>query len=242
MINTTENKDDHNNEDLRIELFKDDISTILKNQLNVESYTVKPIYASNTIEKILEMLNTNLPILPSINLIKKNIAPQVRSDLGKVVALFETLDKTEILKTLKENKKIQLIYDKKLPSMVDIYEKDLEISFSIKDEYVYAEKENIIIFMSKKRDESLIIQGLVRDLARNLQQLRKEKSYIPTEILSTAYITNLEKDEISSLSQYLDNLIYLVRVKSVVLSQEKREGIEYKNIEIDGRKIGIAIN
>ena len=188
------------------------------------------------------MLNTNLPILPSINLIKKNIAPQVRSDLSKVVALFETLDKIEILKTLKENKKIQLIYDKKSLSKDYIYEKDLEISFSIKDEYVYAEKENIIIFMSKKRDESLIIQGLVRDLARNLQQLRKEKSYIPTEILSTAYITNLEKDEISSLSQYLDNLIYLVRVKSVVLSQEKREGTEYKNIEIDGRKIGIAIN
>jgi hypothetical protein len=52
----------------------------------------------------------------------------------------------------------------------------------------------------------------------------------------------LEKDEISSLSQYLDNLTYLVRVKSVVLSQENRGGIEYKNIEIDGRKIGISIN
>ena len=33
MINTNENKDDHNNEDLRIELFKDDISTILKNHI-----------------------------------------------------------------------------------------------------------------------------------------------------------------------------------------------------------------
>ena len=126
--------------------------------------------------------------------------------------------------------------------MIDIYEKDLEISFSIKDNYVHTEKENLIIFMPTSRDQSLIIQGLVRDLARNLQQLRKEKSYNPTEILSTAYITNLEKDEISSLSQHLDDLTYLVRVKSVVLSEEKKEGIEYKNIEIDGRKISISIN
>jgi isoleucyl-tRNA synthetase len=96
--------------------------------------------------------------------------------------------------------------------------------------------------MPTSRDQSLIIQGLVRDLARNLQQLRKEKSYNPTEILSTAYITNLEKDEISSLSQHLNDLTYLVRVKSVVLSEEKKEGIEYKNIEIDGRKISISIN
>jgi isoleucyl-tRNA synthetase len=240
--NTMENVDNYNYDNLNIELSKDDISAILKNQLNVQIYNVKQIYASNTTEKVLEMLNANLPILPSINIIRKSIAPQVRSDIDKVVSQFEKLNRIEILKTLKDYKKIRLIYDKKLSSVVDIYERDLEISFSIKDDYVFAEKENLIIFMPKRRDESLIIQGLVRDLARNLQQLRKEKSYIPTEFLSTAYITNLEKDEINSLSQYIDNLTYLVRVKSVVLSEEKREGIEYKDIEVDGKKIGISIN
>jgi isoleucyl-tRNA synthetase len=188
------------------------------------------------------MLNANLPILPSINIIRKSIAPQVRSDIGKVVTEFEKLDKREILDTLKDFQKFQLIYDKTLSSSVDIYEKDLEISFSIKDDYIYTEKENLIIFMPTSRDQSLIIQGLVRDLARNLQQLRKEKSYNPTEILSTAYIMNLEKDEISSLSQHINDLTYLVRVKSIVLSEETKEGIEYKNIEIDGRKLGISIN
>jgi isoleucyl-tRNA synthetase len=99
-----------------------------------------------------------------------------------------------------------------------------------------------MIFMSTNRDQNLITQGLVRDLARNLQQLRKEKSYNPTEILSTAYIADLEKDEVSSLSLYRNDLTYLVRVKSVILSEEKMEGIEYKNIEIDGREINISIH
>jgi isoleucyl-tRNA synthetase len=240
--NTMEHDNNYNYDQLNRDLSRDDISEILKNQLNVQSYKVKQIYASNTVEKILEMLNANLPILPSINIIRKSIAPQVRSDIGKVVTEFEKLDKREILDTLKDFQKFQLIYDKTLSSSVDIYEKDLEISFSIKDDYIYTEKENLIIFMPTSRDQSLIIQGLVRDLARNLQQLRKEKSYNPTEILSTAYIMNLEKDEISSLSQHINDLTYLVRVNSIVLSEETKEGIEYKNIEIDGRKIGISIN
>jgi isoleucyl-tRNA synthetase len=240
--NSIENDDNYNYDQLNRDLSREDISEILKNQLNVQSYKVKQINASNTVEKILEMLNANLPILPSINIIRKSIAPQVRSDIGKVVTEFEKLDKKEILNTLKDFQKFQLIYDKTLSSSVDIYEKDLEISFSIKDDYIHTEKENLIVFMPTSRNQSLIIQGLVRDLARNLQQLRKEKSYNPTEILSTAYITNLEKDEISSLSKHISDLTYLVRVKSVVLSEETKEDIEYKNIEIDGRKIGMYID
>lgn len=241
--NNTANYYDHNK--FATELAKNDISEILKNQLNVQSYKVKQIYTSNTAEKVLEMINANLPILPLISIIRKSVAPQVKSDIGKVISEFEKLDKVEVLHTLKTAKKFRLIYDNpssSSSSFIDLYEKDLEISFSVKESYVYAEKENLMIFMSTNRDQNLITQGLVRDLARNLQQLRKEKSYNPTEILSTAYIADLEKDEVSSLSLHTNDLTYLVRVQSVVLSEEKREGIEYKTIEIDGREISISIN
>jgi isoleucyl-tRNA synthetase len=240
--NNTANYYDHNK--FATELAKNDISEILKNQLNVQSYKVKQIYTSNTAEKVLEMINANLPILPLISIIRKSVAPQVKSDIGKVISEFEKLDKVEVLHTLKTAKKFRLIYDNasSFSSFIDLYEKDLEISFSVKESYVYAEKENLMIFMSTNRDQNLITQGLVRDLARNLQQLRKEKSYNPTEILSTAYIADLEKDEVSSLSLHTNDLTYLVRVQSVVLSEEKREGIEYKTIEIDGREISISIN
>jgi isoleucyl-tRNA synthetase len=238
--NNMENYYNHNQ--LDTELAKPDISEILKNQLNVQSYKVKQIRTSNTVEKVLEMITANLPILPLISIIRKSVAPQVKSDIGKVMSEFEKRDKVEVLHTLKSSKKFRLIYDKSSSSFVNIDEKDLEISFSVKEGYVYAEKENLMIFMSTNRDQNLITQGLVRDLARNLQQLRKEKSYNPTEILSTAYIADLEKDEVSSLSLYRNDLTYLVRVKSVILSEEKMEGIEYKNIEIDGREINISIH
>ena len=238
--NNTENYCNHHQVDT--ELTKNDIYEILKNQLNVQSYKVIQIHISNTMEKVLEMINSNLPILPLINIIRKRVAPQVKSDIGRVISEFEKLDKVEVLHTLKRSKMVHLIYDKSTASFVDIHEQDLEISFSVKDGYVYAEKDNLMIFMSTNRDQKLITQGLVRDLARNLQQLRKEKSYNPTEILSTAYITDLQKDEVCSLSLHRNDLTYLVRVKSVVLTEEKEEGIEYKKIEIDGREINISIN
>jgi hypothetical protein len=72
--------------------------------------------------------------------------------------------------------------------------------------------------------------------------LRKEKSYNPTEILSIAYIADLQKDEVCSLSLHRNDLTYLVRVQSVVLTEEKEKGIEYKKVEIDGREINISIN
>jgi isoleucyl-tRNA synthetase len=240
--NNIQNFNDHNQ--LDTQLSKSDISEILKNQLNVQSYKVKQVHAPNTVEKVLEMINAHLPILPLVSIIRKSVAPQVKSDIGKVITEFEKLDKVEVLHTLKTAKKFRLIYDEasSSSSFIDLFEKDLEISFSVKEGYVYAEKENLIIFMSTNRDQNLITQGLVRDLARNLQQLRKEKSYNPTEILSTAYIADLEQDEVSSLSLHTTDLTYLVRVQSLVLSQKKKEDIEYKTIEIDGREISISIN
>jgi len=238
--NNTENY--CNNSQVDTELTKNDIYEILKNQLNVQSYKVIQFHTSNTVEKVLEMINSDLPILPLISIIRKRVAPQVKANIDKVVSEFEKLDKVEVLHTLKRSSMVHLIYDKSLSSFVDIHEQDLEISFSVKDGYVYAEKDNLMIFMSTNRDQKLITQGLVRDLARNLQQLRKEKSYNPTEILSTAYIAELQKDEISSLSLHRNDLTYLVRVQSVVLTEEKEEGIEYKKIEIDGREINISIN
>lgn len=226
---------------LEQEFSKNEISEILKNQLNVETFKIMEISANNEIEKILGLLEAEIPIIPSVSLIKKNIAPQVKSDIGKVIAKFEKLDKNEILKSLQDSKSFKIIYDDLSLSSIEIFSQDLEISFTLKDGYVNAEKENLMVFISSFRDPVLLVKGLLRDLARNLQQLRKEKSYNPTEILSTAYVAKLDKDEISSLSRFKDELTYLVRVKSVILSEQQLDKIEYKNIDIDGKEVSISV-
>jgi isoleucyl-tRNA synthetase len=125
---------------LEQEFSKSEISEILKNQLNVETFKIMEISANNEIEKILGLLEAQIPIIPSVSLIKKNIAPQVKSDIGKVIAKFEKLDKIEILKSLQDSKSFKIIYDDLSLSSIEIFSQDLEISFTLKDGYVNAEK------------------------------------------------------------------------------------------------------
>jgi isoleucyl-tRNA synthetase len=81
----------------------------------------------------------------------------------------------------------------------------------------------------------------MRDLARQLQQLRKERQYNPTDIVNGAYISGLTEDEIATLSLMKDELTYLVRVKKVIFSEEPVMNVRYKDVEIDGREFKISV-
>jgi len=226
---------------LEQELLKPEISEILKTQLNVETIQIKQISANDKIEKVLGLLQTGNPIIPNVSLVKKNIAPEVKSDIGKVISSFEKIDKVTVLRTLQNSDTFNMKYNNDMSSSIDISRDDIDISFNTIDGFVSAERENFMIFISSLRDPVLIMKGLLRDLARNLQQLRKEKSYNPTEILSTAHVAKLDTNEISSLSQFKDELTYLVRVRSLVISEQELDDIEYKKIDIDGKELSISV-
>jgi hypothetical protein len=81
----------------------------------------------------------------------------------------------------------------------------------------------------------------MRDLARNLQQLRKERQYNPTDILSAAYVAGLDDEETVALTAMKDEMTYLVRVKAAVLSKEPLDKVNYKAAEIDGREFRISV-
>lgn len=98
-----------------------------------------------------------------------------------------------------------------------------------------------MVFISTQREKGLIAKGLLRDLARNLQQLRKERGYRPTEILSTAHVANLSPDEVLSLSNMKEELLHLVRVQSIIFSEFPINEINYKQIDLDDRVLNISV-
>jgi isoleucyl-tRNA synthetase len=118
---------------------------------------------------------------------------------------------------------------------------DIVISYGAAEGYTMSEKGDMIVFIESKRDRELITKGLMRDLARNLQQLRKERGYNTTDVLATAYIAELEEEEISALSSLAEELKYLVRVNDLLLSRLPVEGINYKTIEYEGRNLFISL-
>jgi isoleucyl-tRNA synthetase len=214
------------------------ISEILRNQLNVDKYVIINMFHDTTIKKILSLLENRIPIVPSVKLMRKKVAPRVKANIGRVMQALEQIDVLELLTHLQLSGKYSLFYE---GGIIELEPDDLELSYDVDEGYAMSERNNVMVFVATKRDEGLIAKGLLRDIARNLQQLRKESGYNPTDILSCAYVGNLEDNEISILTQLKDELTYLVRVRSVVFSKESIDMANSKIIDLEGRKLKISI-
>ena len=84
----------------------------------------------------------------------------------------------------------------------------------------------------------MMARGLVKDLARRIQSLRKERGHSPTDVLDAASILGLDEKQEKSVLMMQKDLAFLVRVKRVDL---KGIDVQYKDEDIDGQKIQIGI-
>ncbi|MEM2105765.1 MAG: isoleucine--tRNA ligase [Candidatus Bathyarchaeia archaeon] len=109
--------------------------------------------------------------------------------------------------------------------------------------WVAASEGEIQVMLNIKRDESLLGEGLMRDIARRVQSLRKELGYMPTDVLNVVHIAELEKESIKLLEPYLKEMEELVRAKSVQLHERREEvKVEWREHQLDDKKVYIAIS
>jgi len=110
-------------------------------------------------------------------------------------------------------------------------------------EWASASEDNIQVLIDVHRDEKLLGEGLMRDLARRVQSLRKELGYVPTDILEVADIAELDDESIKLLEPHLNEMEELVRVKKIRL-HGKREKLtaEWHEYQLDDKKVYIAIS
>jgi isoleucyl-tRNA synthetase len=105
------------------------------------------------------------------------------------------------------------------------------------------EEDNIKVLLDTHRDESLIGEGLMRDIARRVQSLRKELGYVPTDVLEAVHIAELEEESINLLRPYLREMEELVRAKSVYIHEKREEvAVEWHEHQLDDKKVFIAIS
>ncbi len=111
------------------------------------------------------------------------------------------------------------------------------------ENYVSASEGDIHVFVSGQRDEKLLGEGIMRDLARRIQALRKNLGYTPTDVLEAVHIARLEEDSIKLLKPYTGEMAELVRAKKVYLHYSRSEvEAEWYGSELDGKKIYINIH
>ncbi|HYF99687.1 MAG TPA: isoleucine--tRNA ligase [Candidatus Saccharimonadales bacterium] len=230
-------------------IFSDDVEflkmegvlELLQDQTNIERIVINKVRWTNNATKIIDMVKNQAPIHPSITINRKTVAKEVRGDIGLVIDKFEEQDKLFVLEQLQESGSFNLEYSSE--KFVRITLQDVNIDFEATSGYSALERDHLILLLNTHRNDDLTIKGLVKDLARNIQQLRKELGYSPTKILNTAYISNFSKDEVTKIQKFDTDLRNLVRVKKIEFSIGISQG-EYKSkqIEIDGKEITIYIH
>jgi len=111
------------------------------------------------------------------------------------------------------------------------------------ENWISAAEENVQVFLDAYRDEKLVGEGLMRDLARRIQSLRRDLGFIPTEILNEVHVVMLTEEKVRLLQPFLNTMAELVRTRKIYLHPEKPplESVKWHQYEVDGEKVLIAI-
>jgi isoleucyl-tRNA synthetase len=111
------------------------------------------------------------------------------------------------------------------------------------ENWVSASEGEFLVFVSGQRDEKLLGEGIMRDLSRRVQALRKDLGYVPTDVLDAVHIAELDEESIGLLESYLEEMAELVRAKKVHLHASRGEvEAEWHESELDGKRLYINVH
>jgi len=211
------------------------LSELLQSQLNVEDYKIIELENHEGIAEMLEMKKSGVPVTPRIELNRKTIGPKAKQNLGKLLEIFSETKPDEIIQGLEKDGSFTFNAN---GTKISLDTNDFIIEFDVQEDFTFSRRNNLIGIISTVRNEELMAKGLVKDLARRLQALRKERGYNPTDVLNTASILDLDEESLSMLKNKTEELSFLVRVKQVNFTQTCKK---YKDDDIDGQKIRISV-
>jgi len=210
------------------------LSDLLVAQMNVESFKCVELQNKSGLELLAEMESLKLPARPVIEMDRKKIGPKAKQHMGALLAAFANTKPEQIVESLHSQK--SHVFDvgaEKITLDLD----DFIIGFDAKDGYAYSQRDSLIVFISTSRNREMMARGLVKDLARRLQTLRKEQGYNPTDVLSCAHVLDLDPESLEMAKEKSKDLAFLVRVKTVDFDSAPQT----KDDDIDGQKIRIWI-
>jgi len=116
-----------------------------------------------------------------------------------------------------------------------------ELEVVPREGYEVGEKGGVFVAIYKERDEELMAEGLVRDVSRRLQALRKERGFVPTAMLGAAAVAGLEDEDLVLLRPKVDEIAFLVRVRKVDLMKDRAGRRKWSEGNLDGRPIFLDV-
>ena len=135
-------------------------------------------------------------MIPKIELNRKTIGPKAKQNLSKLLEIFSETKPDEIIQGLEKDNLFTFDVN---GTKISLDTNDFIIEFDVQEGFTFSRRNNLIGIISTERNEELMAKGLIKDLARRLQALRKERGYNPTDILNTASILDLDEELLSMI-------------------------------------------
>jgi len=99
------------------------------------------------------------------------------------------------------------------------------------------------VLVDTHRDEALLGKGVMRDLARRVQALRKELGFMPTDMLDAVHLAELEPESVKLMEPYLVEMADLVRTRKVYIHKKRSDvKAEWHERKLDDKKVYVAIS
>jgi isoleucyl-tRNA synthetase len=117
---------------------------------------------------------------------------------------------------------------------------DLVMSFLPPEGKILEEEHGTIVVLDTTRDEALIAEGLVRDVARRVQMTRKMAGLNPTEMLNVVHVAGLDAESKGLIAGHLKTLAYLVRSKNVKLTDKIPSGLFKASHSLDEVEVTVG--
>ena len=110
------------------------------------------------------------------------------------------------------------------------------------ERWATASEGELQVLVDKTRGDALEGEGLMRDLARRVQALRKELGFSPTDIVEAVHVAELEPKDIELLNPFLAEMEGLVRAKTVKVHGEQVEvDAQWHESKLDKKKVYVAV-
>ena len=217
---------------------------LLLSQLNVERCDIAEVdpqwWQAGGLEQVSQLRRMGLPAGPSLELDRKRVGPKAKRYAGELAAAFAAADMQEIFSSLVGSGR----YDFEMGDghTITLERDDFAVGLAADDGFAVSLREGAcVVFIPASRDAEMVARGLVKDIARRLQALRKERGYSPTDTLEGASVLDLDAESARMAGPRAGELAFLVRARRATFGEPAPPGVEYKGDEIDGQKIRIAV-
>ncbi len=208
---------------------------LLQSQLNVERLSIAEVQAESGPGQVLEMRQLGMPVKAAVDIDRKKVGPKARQHMPELVARFAQTDPWEIVESLQDASG----YDFEVGgSTIPLDAADFAVVPDADAGYAMSARDGYAVFVSVARNRDMMARGLVKDVARRLQTLRKERGHNPTNLLDVACILGLDSESLEMLKERSKELAFLVRVRRVCFDDSCSE---YKEVDIDGQTIRISV-